>query len=62
MLHIIVKIAGCTFVAKCGHRVRKGERYVKAVDYCNYNRAYQSFCLGCWNGQSALKVPTVKEA
>jgi len=55
-LHIYPRIAGRSLTASCGHRVEKGSRYVRTIDYCNYNRIAKSFCSSCWNGQSGLQV------
>ena len=36
-----------TFVAKCGHKIMKGEEYFVFDDYFGYQRYHQSECMNC---------------
>lgn len=48
-LHMGWKTAGRSFVAKCGHRVEKGERYHVFDDYFGYTKYHISQCENCAN-------------
>jgi len=46
-LHIKFRAAGRTFKAKCGHTVKKGERYLVTDDFFAYNSYHWSACMEC---------------
>jgi hypothetical protein len=47
------KEAGCAFKLSCGHRVKKGEKYLVINDYFAYNRYHTTKCRECANGKEA---------
>ena len=46
-LQMDVRVARKTFTAKCGHKVRKGERYIVVDDYFAYRKYHNSECMHC---------------
>jgi len=45
------RIAGRSFVAKCGHKIEKGERYLVIDDYFAYVKYHTSKCESCADGK-----------
>ena len=48
-MQLYYRVAGRTFTAKCGHKVRKGERYFVFDDYFGMTKYHESKCLACAN-------------
>lgn len=46
-MHMGFRVAGRTFTAMCGHRIKKGERYFVSDDYFANRRYHKSECLNC---------------
>lgn len=55
-MHILRKVAGRSFTAKCGCRISKGSPYVVCNDYSMWNRLHESSCIPCWNKRSGIQV------